>query len=253
MLPQDEAFTHHLSLAGRKALVTGGARRLGRTLVHALVRAGAEVVFSYRHSAAEACAVVAEIEACGGRVHAIPCELGSEESVGALVAQAAEWLGGLDLLINNAGLFTQSPLESLSVEAWDAVFATNTRAPFLMARAALPRLRKSQGRIVNIGSLGGSHPWATHAHYCASKAALEMLTRTMAKAWAPEVSVNCIAPGWIEFDDDSRERAAHFAAKTPMQRNARPEELAEAMLFFAAGPHYITGQVLTVDGGLGLS
>jgi 3-oxoacyl-[acyl-carrier protein] reductase/pteridine reductase len=105
---------------------------------------------------------------------------------------------------------------------------------------------------VNIGSLGGMHAWAGHAHYCASKAALHSLTQAMAKAFAPEVSVNCVAPGWIEVEGIPTGEAAHFAAKTPMRRNGSAEGVAQAVLFFAAGPHFITGQVLAVDGGLGL-
>src|ERR1700735_3644025 len=111
--------------------------------------------------------------------------------------------------------------------------ATNTRAPFLMAQAAYPHLRAVEGRIVNLGSLGGMHPWATHAHYCASKAALHMLTQTMAKAFAPEVSVNCVAPGYIQMQE-GRE-AAYFAAKPPMTRNGTAADVAAAVLFFATG------------------
>jgi 3-oxoacyl-[acyl-carrier protein] reductase/pteridine reductase len=133
------------------------------------------------------------------------------------------------------------------------MFQTNARGPFLAARAALPALRKAQGRIVNIGSLGGMHAWSSHAHYCSSKAALHMLTQVMAKAFAPEVSVNCVAPGWVEMGDEDRQASSHFAAKTPMKRNGTPGDVAEAVLFFAAGPHFVTGQILGVDGGLGLA
>ena len=131
------------------------------------------------------------------------------------------------------------------------MFETNTRGPFLMAKAAHGALKASQGRIVNIGSLGGIHPWATHAHYCTSKAALHMLSQTMAKAWAPEISVNCVAPGMI-VQGEVNAAYEHFAQKTPMQRNGSAQDVAAAVLFFATGPHFITGQLLAVDGGLGL-
>jgi 3-oxoacyl-[acyl-carrier protein] reductase/pteridine reductase len=121
-----------------------------------------------------------------------------------------------------------------------------------VAREALPHLRAVEGRIVNIGSLGGMRAWANHAHYCAAKAALHSLTLSMAKSFAPEVSVNCVAPGWIEFEESAADEATRFARKTPMQRNGRVEDLAAAVLFFAAAPRFITGQVLAVDGGLGL-
>ena len=139
----------------------------------------------------------------------------------------------------------------ITIEQWNRMFATNTRAPFLMARAAYPHLRAARGRIVNIGSLGGTHPWATHGHYCTSKAALHMLSETMAKAWAPEISVNCVAPGMI-VQGEIEEAYEHFARKTPMQRNGTAEDVAAAVLFFATAPEFITGQLLTVDGGLGL-
>jgi 3-oxoacyl-[acyl-carrier protein] reductase/pteridine reductase len=158
----------------------------------------------------------------------------------------------LDILVNNAAVFESASLESLSLDRWDAVFETNARGPFLVAREALAHLRAAHGRIVNIGSLGGMQAWAGHAHYCASKAALHMLTQAMAKAFAPEVSVNCIAPGWIELEESDAWQAAHFALKTPMQRNGSVEDVAQAVLFFAAGPHFVTGQVLAVDGALGL-
>jgi 3-oxoacyl-[acyl-carrier protein] reductase/pteridine reductase len=105
---------------------------------------------------------------------------------------------------------------------------------------------------VNIGSLGGLHAWAGHAHYCASKAALHMLTQAMAKAFAPQVSVNCVAPGWIDLDSLPGEQAARFAAKTPMKRNGTADDIAQAVLFFATCPDFVTGQILAVDGGLGL-
>jgi 3-oxoacyl-[acyl-carrier protein] reductase/pteridine reductase len=162
-------------------------------------------------------------------------------------------LGQLDLVVNNAAVFESVALDRLSLDQWDAVFETNARGPFLVAREALVHLREVEGRIVNIGSLGGIHAWAGHAHYCASKAALHMLTQAMAKAFAPAVSVNCVAPGWIEMDEVGGVQGAGFAAKTPMQRNGRVEDVAQAVLFFATGPAFVTGQILAVDGGLGLA
>jgi 3-oxoacyl-[acyl-carrier protein] reductase/pteridine reductase len=150
-------------------------------------------------------------------------------------------------------VFESAPLENISLEDWDAVFATNARGPFLVAREALPHLRAVEGRIINIGSLGGMHAWAGHAHYCASKAALHMLTQAMAKAFAPAVSVNCVAPGWIDPGEQGEDEAgARFASRTPMRRNGTAEDVAQAVLFFASGPKFVTGQIMAVDGGLGL-
>ena len=179
------------------------------------------------------------------------CDLSDPESIQQTMASVIEEFGQLDLLVNNAGVFESEALEKISVEQWDAMFATNTRAPFLMAKAAYPHLRATRGRILNIGSLGGLHPWATHAHYCTSKAALHMLSKTMAKAWAPEISVNCIAPGMI-VQGEVDEAYEQFARKTPMQRNGTAHDVAAAAIFFATAPHFITGQILAVDGGLGL-
>lgn len=241
-----------LALRGKTALVTGAARRLGRVLALALAEAGADVAITYRDSQTEAEALAAEIATLGRRSKAFACELRSEASVQTALHQVQEHFGRLDLLVNNAAVFTSAPLDQLTVEQWDAAFETNTRGPFLVARAALPLLRASEGRIVNIGSLGGLRPWATHAHYCASKAALHMLTEAMAKAFAPAISVNCVAPGFIDLAEEDAQRKTHFAEKTPMRRLAWPEEIAAAVLFFATGPKFITGQTLAVDGGLGL-
>lgn len=238
-------------LNGKVALVTGAARKIGRVLAHTLANAGADVAISYRESDVAAQQTLRELAATGQRSLALRCDVRDPASVRTTVAAVLEEFGRLDLLINNAGVFATVPLESITVAEWDEMFETNTRGAFLMAQASHPHLKASHGRIINIGSLGGSHPWATHAHYSTSKAALHMLTQTMSKAFAPEISVNCVAPGMIT-NGEVHPDYEHFAAKTPMRRNGKPEEVAAAVLFFATGPHYITGQILGVDGGLGL-
>jgi len=239
------------SLHPKTALVTGAAKRIGRSLALSLAAAGADVAITYRGSAAEAQATVEVLRKHKVRAMAVQCDVRSQESVAAAVASVAEQFGRLDILVNNAGIFETAELQSITVAQWDNMFETNTRGPFLVSQAAYPHLNKSQGRIINIGSLGGLHPWATHGHYCTSKAALHMLTQTMAKAFAPEISVNCVAPGMI-VNGEVDPAYEHFANKTPMQRNGTPNDVAEAVLFFARGPHFITGQILAVDGGLGL-
>jgi 3-oxoacyl-[acyl-carrier protein] reductase/pteridine reductase len=239
-------------LSGKSALVTGGSRRIGREIALALAEAGADVAITYRISTTEAAETAREIEFFGCRALAVECDVRSESQVRRAVEAVASEFGRLDVLVNNAAVFESVPLDRMSLEQWDAVFETNARGPFLVAREALPHLRAAEGRIVNIGSLGGIQAWADHAHYCSSKAALHMLTRAMAKAFAPEVSVNCVAPGRIEMDDHSEDEVARFAAKTPMKRNGTAEDVAQAVLFFATGPQFVTGQILTVDGGLGL-
>ena len=238
-------------LEGKVALVTGAAKRIGRVIALALAEEGANVAITYLDSAELAATTVREIEDLGVRAVAVRADLRKPFSVRGAVVEAAAELGAIDILVNNAGRFETAALENITVEQWDAMFETNTRGPFLAAQAALPHLRAARGRIINIGSLGGIHPWPTHAHYCTSKAALHMLTQTMSKAFAPEVSVNCVAPGMIVNGEVSAEYE-HFARKTPMQRNGTPQDVAAAVVFFATGPHFITGQILGVDGGLGL-
>ncbi|MGD0681833.1 MAG: SDR family NAD(P)-dependent oxidoreductase [Terracidiphilus sp.] len=239
-------------LCGKSALITGGARRVGRGIALALAEAGADVALTFRTSQAEAVETARAIENLGRRALAVECDVRSEASVRSAVAAVVGHFGRLDLVVNNAAVFESAQLDSLTLEQWNTVFETNARGPFLVAREALTALRAVEGRIINIGSLGGMKAWAVHAHYCASKAALHMLTRAMAKSFAPEVSVNCVAPGWIELDEKPSGQSAHFAAKTPMRRNGSVDDVAQAVLFFATGPHFVTGQVLVVDGGLGL-
>jgi NAD(P)-dependent dehydrogenase (short-subunit alcohol dehydrogenase family) len=249
------------SLAGKKVFVTGGAKRIGRAIAMAFAEAGADVVITYRGSKGDAEQTVVELIALGSKACALVCDVRAEISVNAAVEEAVTALGGLDILINNAGSFHKLPLEDISIEQWDDMYAINVRGPFLVAKAAYPHLKATSGRIVNLGSLGGIEPWPGHGHYCSSKAALHMLSQTMAKAWAPEVSVNCVAPGMIEMGGthvpyanlgDVNSVFARFAERTPMKRNGTAEEIAEAVFFFATASTFVTGQLLVVDGGLGL-
>jgi NAD(P)-dependent dehydrogenase (short-subunit alcohol dehydrogenase family) len=240
-------------LAGRCALVTGGAKRIGREIALTLARAGADVAITYRASEKEAESTAAELSECGVRSFALRCDLRDPASIRETVADAIRQLGRLDLLINNAGLYQTREFAAVSAADFDDLFAVNARAPMLTMQACAEELKRRRGSIVNIGSLGGIRPWATHAHYCASKAALHMLTEAAAKALAPEVSVNCVAPGMIDLGEPEREpMLARFAEKTPMQTNGSARDVAEAVLFFAASPQFITGQILVVDGGLSL-
>jgi len=248
-------------LAGKTALVTGSARRLGHASALALARAGADVAITFRNSSRQAQETVVDLCGLGVRAFALQCDITEEASVRGMVKQAGRELGRIDILVNNAANYETAEFEKITTRQWDAIFASNTRGPFLVSREALKWMRRSRGKdtgkvqakIIHMGSLGGLRPWATHAHYCSSKAALHMLTKVMAKALAPEIAVNAVAPGMIDLGEKS---AAAFmrrmAKQTPMQRNGTAEEIAAAVLFFATAPQFITGQVLAVDGGLGL-
>jgi len=240
-------------LAGKVALITGAARRLGRASALALAEAGANVAITFLRSEKEAQRTVKELRDLQSRAIALQCDVTDRQSVSTAIEGTVAEFGGIDILVNNAGNYETVEFEKLTLQQWDAIFASNVRGPFLVSQQALPHLRQRKGRIVHLGSLGGLRAWADHAHYCSSKAGLHMLTRVMAKALAPEIAVNCVAPGMIDLGETS---AAAFmkrmAKQTPMQRNGTAQDIAAAIMFFATAPHFITGQILFVDGGLGL-
>jgi 3-oxoacyl-[acyl-carrier protein] reductase/pteridine reductase len=250
-------------LRGKTCLITGAALRLGRASALALAEAGADVAITFRTSSREAQRTVVDLTSLGVRAFALHCDVTDEASVKSMMNEAGRELGRIDILVNNAANYATADFERLTVRQWDAMFASNTRGPFLVPREALQWMRRKrtgskrsepiEAKIINMGSLGGLRPWPTHAHYCSSKAALHMLTKVMAKALAPEIAVNAVAPGMIDLGEKS---AAAFmrrmAKQTPMLRNGRGDEIAAAVLFFATAPQFITGQILAVDGGLGL-
>ena len=252
-MTQAASIKDRRALSGKTVLVTGAARRLGRAIALAAAESGANVAITYRTSVGQAEALVEALAKHDVEALAVRCDVTDEQNVREMVKEVAAELGGIDVLVNNAANYETVEFEKITVAQWDAIFASNTRGPFLVSREALPYLKKRFGRIINMGSLGGIRPWATHAHYCSSKAALHMLTRVMAKALAPEIAVNAVAPGMIELGEKA---AAAFmkkmARQTPMRRNGTAEDIATAVMFFATAPHFITGQVLVVDGGIGL-
>jgi 3-oxoacyl-[acyl-carrier protein] reductase/pteridine reductase len=242
-----------VSLKGKTVLITGGARRLGKAIAMAMAQAGANVAFSFLTSANEAKLTLKEIESFGAHGLALQCDLLDEQGIQQMLNQVLGHFHAIDILINNAGLFQTAKLEEITVEQWDQVFAVNVRAPFLVSRHAIPALRSAHGKIINLGSLGASRPWTTHAHYCSSKAALHMLTEVMAKALAPEIAVNCVAPGMIDTGTEKDPALLRrLAERTPMKANGTTQDIVNAVMYFATAPHFITGQILTVDGGLGL-
>ncbi len=242
------------TLKGKTVIVTGGARRLGKAIALGAADAGAQVAFTYLNSSEEADRMLAEVKAKGADALSVRCDVRDVRSVASAAETLLKRFGKLDVLINNAGFFETAAFEELTPEQWDNMFAVNVRGPMLVSQQCIPALRKSNGRIIHLGSLGGERPWATHAHYCSSKAALHMLTRVMAKALAPDVAVNCVAPGMIDLQDQTGDLEAfrRFAAHTPMRRNGTADEIVSAVMYFATAPLFVTGQVLVVDGGLSL-
>ncbi len=230
----------------RTVLVTGGARRIGRGIALHLARQGFRVAIHYNSSEAEARAVAEE---CGG-AELFQANLESVGSIEAMFAEVDRRLGGLYALVNNAARFTRFDPLDITERDWDFIHSVNLKAVFFCCQqAARLMLRSGAGRIVNISSLGGIRPWADHAHYCASKAGVIHLTRALAKAWAPTITVNSVAPGVIPFGPLDEESEA-MVRLTPAGKAGTAEDIASAVSYFLNATDYVTGQILAIDGGL---
>ena len=237
------------SLTGRVALVTGAAKRIGRSVALRLAREGADVVVNYRNSKNEADEVVAQIAAMGRRAVSIQADVAKRTEVVAMFAAVEKEFGRLDILVNNAGMFFSAKFEDLTEEQWDRILDTNLKSQFLCSQMAAPMLRRSGcGRIINFASLGGLLAWPAYTHYCVSKAGVIMLTRCLARALAPEITVNAIAPGTISFPGDAPELAEDFIRRAPLHRTGTAKDIDDAVVFLAESA-FVTGQVIVVDGG----
>jgi len=241
------------SLAGKAALITGAAKRIGRSVALRLASEGADVIVNYRNSKDEADEVVGQITAMGRRAVAFQADVAKREEVIAMFGLVEKEFGRLDVLVNNAGMFFPAKFEDLSEEQWDRIMDTNLKSQFLCSQAAAPILRRSgQGRIINFASLGGLLAWPAYTHYCVSKAGVIMLTRCLARALAPEITVNAVAPGTISFPGDAPGLAEDFIRRAPLQRTGTAKDIEDAVVFLAQSP-FVTGQVIVVDGGRSLT
>jgi NAD(P)-dependent dehydrogenase (short-subunit alcohol dehydrogenase family) len=236
------------SLHGRVALVTGSAKRLGRAVAMRLAQEGADVVVHFRTSGAEARSTVAEIEKLGRRGVAIAADLDSVSEIKRLFDEMAKQFGRLDILVNSAANFLPASIVSTTEEIWDASLDSNLKAPFFCAQASSSLLRRTKGTIVNFADTGGLLGWPGYIPHSVSKAGVVMLTKVLAKALAPEVRVNAIAPGTITMPGDPPEWEAEFVKLAPLQRSGSPADITDAVLFLVQSK-FITGQVLVVDGG----
>jgi len=230
--------------------VTGGAVRVGRAIALALARDGADVAIGYRRSAAEATRTVREIETLGVRAVAFRADLAKPVEARRLVTRAVRSLGRLDLLVNNAAIFFRTPFLTTTPAQFDHVIAVNLRAAFFCAQAAARAMGRRGGRIVNIADVGAVRAWPGYIPYGVSKAGVVMLTKGLAAALAPGIQVNAVGPGVVLLPESfPRDSEKKLATRIPMGRHGTPNDVAEAVCFFATCPRYITGQVLFVDGG----
>src|SRR6185436_6899418 len=241
-----------MPLAGKAVLVTGAARRVGAALAAAFHAAGARVAVHYRGSKAEADARVAELNAArADSARAFQADLSDPAACETLIATVVRAFGRLDVLVNNASSFYPTPVGSITPDQFDDLIGSNLRAPLFLAQAAAPELGKREGLILNIADIHGLKPLRQHAVYCSAKAALIMLTRSLARELGPTVRVNAIAPGpvlWPESGVDAELRRG-IVERTALKRAGTPEDVAKAALFFATDAPFVTGEVLAVDGG----
>jgi len=240
-------MTAEKALATRVALVTGAAKRIGRSIALRLAKEGADVVVNYATSKAEAEELTTEIQSLGRRAIALQADVSRRADVYRMFAALEREFGRLDILVNNAGMFFEAKFEELTDEQWDRIMNANLKSQFLCAQAAAPVMkRQGRGRIINLSSLGGILPWPAYTHYCVSKAGVIMLTKCLARALAPEILVNSVAPGTIQFPGEPPDQ--DYIKRVPLHRTGTGEDIADAVMYFATAD-FITGQVIAVDGG----
>jgi len=238
-------------LAGQLALVTGGAKRIGRSIIEKLAAEGADIVINYASSQTEAENLASDIRKLGRRALAIPANVSKKQDVRRMFQTIEREFSRLDILVNNAGMFFEADFLDLTEEQWDNIMATNLKAQFLCAQAAAPLLKRSGcGHIVNISSLGGMLPWPKFTHYCVSKAGVIMLTRCLARALAPEILVNSVAPGTIQFPGEDPDE--DYIRRAPLHRTGKGSDIADAV-FYLVSSNFVTGQILAIAGGRSLT
>jgi len=248
-----------VELEDKVALVTGGAARIGAQICRTLANAGAIVAIHCHRSLAAAEDLVEEIEAAGGESFVVRADLSEEDDRVALIDTVIERAGRLDILVNNASIFEKIPLDEMTSDAAQMMWRVNAEAPLMLIQHAAPHLRfegkDDPGSVINmIDNSSGRNDWPELSHYCASKAALLSMTRSLAQELSPSIRVNAVGPGAILFQDwESEEKRSAVLSSIPMGRQGNTEEVAETVLFLAAGPSYITGQIIDVDGGWSLT
>ncbi|HTI04456.1 MAG TPA: SDR family oxidoreductase [Gemmatimonadales bacterium] len=239
-----------MQLAGTTALVTGAGTRVGQAIAIGLAESGCDVAVHYHGSARGAEDTARAVKGAGRRAELFRADLGDAKAARALPDQAARAFGRLDVVINSAAIMVRQPVEEVTAESWDATLNLNLRALFFVSQGAIPHLRRAKGKIVNLTDVGGLEPWPAYVPHSVSKAGVVMLTKALARALAPDIAVNAIAPGTVLLPEGWDEQSAkHIRETTPLQRNGDPADVVAAVRFLLAGTDFVTGTIVVVDGG----
>jgi len=240
------------TLDGKRALITGAARRIGAAITKRLHEAGVSVAIHYRSSdvdAKELCGLLNDARPDSAEIFA--ADLSDTAGLTGLMDAVAEWGGGLDILINNASAFYPTPVGSISESHWDDLIGSNLKAPLFLSQAAWPHLKSSQGVIINLLDIHSKRPLRNHPVYSSSKAGLAMLTLSLAKDLAPEVRVNGIAPGAILWPEEGMTESIreNILNQVPLGRPGDARDIADCVIYLVRDATYVTGQIIAVDGG----
>ena len=239
-----------MRLEGAAALVTGAGRRIGQAIAIGLAQSGCDVAVHYHGSATGAEETAHTIRGAGRRAELLRADLSDAAAARQLPDQAARALKRLDIVVNSAAIMVRQTVENVTPESWDATLDLNLRAMFFVSQGAIPHLRPAKGKIVNIADLAGLEPWPAYLPHCVSKAGVVMLTKALARALAPDIAVNAVAPGAVLLPEDWDKTAReHIRETTPLERLGTPADVVAAVRFLLADTDYATGTVLVVDGG----
>jgi pteridine reductase len=237
-------------LEGAAALVTGAGTRIGQAIAIGLAQSGCDVAIHYHGSGEGAEETARAVRAAGRRAELLQADLADAAAARGLADKAARALKRLDIVVNSAAIMVREPVEAVTPESWDATLDLNLRAIFFVSQGAIPHLRRAHGKIVNMADIAGMEPWPAYVPHCVSKAGVIMLTKGLARALAPDIAVNAVAPGAVllpeQWDEAARD---HIRKTTPLERLGSPDDVVAAVRFLLAGTDYVTGTVLVVDGG----
>lgn len=241
-----------MRLEGAGALVTGAGRggRIGQAIAIGLAQSGCDVAVHYHGSATGAEETARAVRSAGRRAELLQADLSDAAVARGLADQAARALKRLDIVVNSAAIMVRQPVDTVTPESWDATLDLDLRAMFFVSQGAIPHLRRAKGKIVNMADIAGMEPWPAYLPHCVSKAGVIMLTKALARALAPDIAVNAVAPGAVLLPEDWNQQAQeHIRATTPLERLGSPADIVAAVRFLLAGTDYATGTVLVVDGG----